>query len=535
MLIVNNWPFRPNPTRRLGVLLSNFRYALRVSGLRLYTLLLLAPACMPAQDLLQQFEKRVNEFTLPNGLHFTILERHEAPVVSFHTYVNAGSADDPSGQTGLAHMFEHMAFKGTETIGTRNWTAEKRALSLVEEAYDRLDEERAKGPKADQSRLAYLELQVSNAIDAARRLVQSNEYTRIIEENGGAGLNADTTLDYTEYFYSLPSNRLELWFLLESQRFLHPVFREFYRERQVVQEENRMRVDSSPQGRLFQTFVATAFAASPYRDPAGGWPSDIATVRLSQAQAFFDKYYVAANMNIAIVGDVNPAQARRLAERYFGPMPAKPLPASTRTIEPPQDGPKTAVVEIPAQPFAVVGYKRPTYRDKDDSVFDVISLILSSGRTGLLYQEMVQQKKIALAAQAVATFPAGRDDNMFVFFLVPALNHTVNENLSALDDLLARFVAKPVDAETLQRAKTQQRATVIRRMDDNAQLAAILTIYYGAYGDWRRTFTEIDDLNRVTAQDVQRVAVQSFKESTRTVAYTRAPIAKRTLPPRGAR
>ena len=289
--------------------------------------LFLAAPCLPAQDL-KEFEKKVTEFTLPNGLHFTIVERHGAPVVSFHTYVNAGSVDDPSGQTGLAHMFEHMAFKGTETIGTRDWPAEKKALEAVEEVYDRLDAERNKGPKADQARAGALELELKTAIDRAQSYVEQNEYSRIIEENGGADLNADTSLDYTEYFYSLPSNRIELWFLLESQRFLHPVFREFYKERDVVQEENRMRVGSSPQGKLLQNFNAIAFLAFPYRNPPGGWPSDVADLRRGQAQAFFDQYYVPANINIAIVGDVNPAEARKTGRALFrthaGPAAAAP-------------------------------------------------------------------------------------------------------------------------------------------------------------------------------------------------------------------
>jgi len=481
----------------------------------------LAWALFPAAaQNLKEFEKKVTEFTLPNGLHFILAERHEAPVVSFHTYVNAGSVDDPSGETGIAHMFEHMAFKGTETIGTKNWPEEKKALAGVEAAYDRLGAEQNKGPKADPSKVKMLGQQLEAAIEHAQTYVIPNEYPRIIEENGGAGLNAETSYDATQYFYSLPSNRIELWFLLESQRFLQPVFREFYKERDVVLEENRMRVQSSPQGKLLENFTATAFEAFPYRNPPSGWPSDIVNLRLADARKFFEKYYVPGNIVIAIVGDVRPAEARRLAEKYFGPLPARPLPPLLHTEEPPQAGPKTAVVESPSQPLLVMGYKRPDQYDKDDPVFDIISGILSGGRTGLLYEDLVRDKRLALEAETADSFPDSRYPNLFLFFVAPALGHTVEENQKELESLLARFEQQKVDAETLARVKTKARAGVIRRLDNNTGLAALLTAYYAAYGDWRRLFTDLDELDKVTPEDVQRVARQYFVTPSRTTAYT---------------
>src|SRR6185503_16372565 len=182
-----------------------------------------------AAQSLQDFEKKVTEFTLGNGLKFLVIERHEAPVVSFHTYVNAGAVDDPTGRTGLAHMFEHMAFKGTPTIGSKNWLAEKKALDAIEQVYDRLDAERNRGFRADAKKITALENELKAAIEKADSYVVSNEYDRIVESNGGVGLNAGTAEDQTTYFYSFPANRIELWFLLESERFLRPVFREFYK------------------------------------------------------------------------------------------------------------------------------------------------------------------------------------------------------------------------------------------------------------------------------------------------------------------
>jgi predicted Zn-dependent peptidase len=490
-----------------------------VIGFRLCFYLLTVALVLPAQDV-KEFEKKVTEFTLVNGLHFILVERHEAPVVSFHTYVNAGSVYDPSGQTGIAHMFEHLAFKGTETIGTRNWAEEKKAMDAVEEVHDRLDAERNKGEKADQSRVETLQIQLKFAVDRAETYVQPNEFKRILEENGGVGLNAAASLDSAEYFCSLPSNRIELWFLMESNRFLRPVFRQFYKERDVLLEEYRQQVESKPQGMLLQSLRSTAFVTHPYKNPTGGWPKDIASLRRADARAFLEKYYVPANMAIAIVGDVNVAEVRRMAERYFGPMQSKPLPSVPPKQEPPQPEPRVAKVDSPTQQMAAVAYRRPDQYDKDDAVFDVIQLILSNGHTGLLYKEMVEDKRLSATAQAAATFPNGRYPNLFVFFLVPSPGHTVEENEKGLDDLLARFKAGPVDEETLQRAKTQAKAGALRGLSGNSGLAKRMALYYASYGDWRKMFISLDQLSKVTAEDVERVAQRYFVPVNSTLVHT---------------
>ena len=285
-------------------------------GGRTLLYVVLAPAAS-AQDL-ATFEKAVTEFTLDNGMHFIILERHNAPVVSFNTYANVGSADDPSGLTGLAHMFEHMAFKGTPQIGSTDYDKEQRALDAVEQAYDALQAERRKGTRAGEERLTELEAEFDQAVEEAAKLANSNEYTRIIEENGGTGLNAGTSLDATVYFNRLPSNRTELWFYLESERFLRPVFRDFYKERDVVREERRMRTESNPLGRMIEAFLAAAYQAHPYGRPGVGWASDINTLSAGDARRFFERYYGPGNLTVGIAGDVDPKQMKQWAEAYFG-------------------------------------------------------------------------------------------------------------------------------------------------------------------------------------------------------------------------
>ncbi len=494
--------------------------------------LLVFPLALFAQSL-SDFEKRVTEFTLGNGLHFIIFERHGAPVVSFHSYVNAGSVDDPSGETGIAHMFEHMAFKGTQTIGTKNYALERQAMDEVERVYDRYDAERNKGIQADKAKLADLEQQLKAAMDKANSYVIENAYPQLIEENGGVGMNAGTGEDSTNYYYNFPRNRLELWFLLESQRFYDPVFREFYKERDVVREERRMRVESSPQGGLVEALLATAFAAHPYRNMPGGWASDIENFRLTEAIAFYKKYYVPANITISIAGDVDPKECRRLADKYFSILPAGPLPSGPRTVEPVQKGEKRVKVESPAQPFLVIGYKRPNQIDKDDPVFDVLNEILSGERTGLFYTELVRDQKIALGAAAQASFPGGKYPNLFLLFLVPNRGHTVDENEQAAYRIIERLKTEKVADDTLNRIKTKVRASLIRRLDSNSGMAEALTFYHVNYGDWRKMFTGIDDIAKVTADDVQRVARQYLVPETRTVVCTYAPAARQSSAPKG--
>lgn len=483
---------------------------------------LLCAAPLAAQNL-KDFEKNVTEFTLSNGLHFIVLERHAAPVVSFHTYVDAGSVDDPKGRTGVAHMFEHMAFKGTPEIGGTNPAAERLALLAVEKAYDAREAGKRSG--ADAGKLKQLSETLDSLTEKANTYVEQNLYPRIIEENGGVGMNASTSEDSTNYFYNFPANRAELWFYLESARFLKPVMREFYKERSVVREERRMRAESDPQGKLFEQLLGTAITAHPYRVPGVGWASDIENLRVADAKDFYEKYYVPANITISIAGDVNPAKIRQWARMYFGRLAKKPLPERVVTEEPIQEGGRRVEVESPAQPIELVAYHRTDQNHKDDAVFDVIDGVLSAGRTSILYKTLVRDKQIALAAGAEATLPGGKYPGLFMFYLVPNQGHTLAENEKELDAILEQFKKDKVDAATLARVKTRTRAGLIRQLDNNAGLAQLLASYHVNYGDWRKLFTSIEDIDKVTAEDVQRVAKQYFTPQNRTVALTVQPAA----------
>jgi predicted Zn-dependent peptidase len=469
-----------------------------------------------AQDV-ASFAKRITVKQLPNGLTLVICERPEAPVFSFFTMVDAGSAQDPIRATGLAHMFEHMAFKGTTTIGTKDYAAEKPALARIEVAYAAYIDERDKTVGRDEARLKQLEKAWKDAIAEADKYVVPNEFGKIVEQNGGEDMNAFTSFDETAYHYSFPENRLELWAYLESERFLHPVLREFYKERNVVIEERRLRVDSSPVGRLFEQFLAAAFEAHPYHRPTTGWMADLNSFSATDAQKFFDKYYVPSNMVVAVAGDIKAAQAMPVLEKYFGRLPKRPVPDETTTTEPPQNSERRVVLKERTQPVYLEGYHRPDYRSKDDAVFDAISDLMSSGRTSRLYRALVRDKKIASDSAGFTGLPGTKYPHLFAFYAVPLPGHTTQEVGDAIHAEIDRLKKEDISDDELKMIKTRSKASLIRGLADNEGLATQLATYQRRYGDWRELFRSVDHIDQVTKADIRRIANQIFVDTNRTV------------------
>jgi predicted Zn-dependent peptidase len=469
-----------------------------------------------AQDI-ASFEKRITVKKLANGLTIVIMERPEAPVFSFYTRVDAGSVQEVPGSTGLAHMFEHMAFKGTHEIGTTNWPAEKAALAKVEVAYAAYLHERLKPVGRDDKKMADLEKVWQSAVTAAEEFVIPNQFGQIVESQGGVGLNASTDRDETTYFYSFPENRLELWAYLESQRFLEPVMREFYKERDVVYEERRTSVDSSPQGRLIEQFLAAAYVAHPYGRPVIGWPSDLRAFSATDAKNFFDKYYVPANIVVTVVGDVKAAEAMPIIEKYFGRIPTRPAPEPQRVQEPPQESLRTVLIHDQSQPIYVEGYHRPDFRDPDDAVYDVMSDLLSKGRTSRLYRSLVRDKRIALEAQG-GTFPGTKYPSLFFFYAAPTQGHTAEEMAGPIHDEIEKLKTQDVTDDELQSIKTRAKADLIRGLGNDQGLAIQLGEFQALYGDWRELFRQIEEIEKVTKADIRRVANKTFREENRTVA-----------------
>ena len=500
---------------------------MKYRAVRLLVLIFFLAALSAAQDL-ASFEKRTTVKKLANGLTVIICERPEAPVFSFFTHVDAGSVQDPLGKTGLAHMFEHMAFKGTETIGTTDYAAEKVALAKVETTYAAYLAERDKPFGRDEQKLKALQKAWQDAIGDAQKYVVANQFSQILESNGAEGLNAFTNDDETAYHYSLPENRLELWAYLESERFLQPVMREFYRERNVVIEERRMSTDSRPIGRLLEQFITAAFQAHPYHRPTIGWMSDLNSFSATDAKTFFDRYYIPSNMVVAVVGDVKAAQAMPIIEKYFGRLPTRPTPDERTTAEPPQNSERRVVLQDASQPVYLEGYHRPDFRSPDDEVYDAIADLMSNGRTSRLYRALVRDKKIASDSAGFTGLPGNKYPHLFAFYAVPLPGHKPDEMATAIHAEIERLKKEDISDEELQMIKTRSKANLIRGLGNNEGLASQLAIYQARYGDWRELFQSVERIDKVTKADIRRVANQTFVPANRTVG-----IIETVAPPAG--
>lgn len=465
------------------------------------------------QPYLDRVAESVTEFTLDNGMKFIVLEQHEAPVVSMMLYANVGASHEEDGHTGVAHYLEHLAFKGTTRIGTRDYQAEKKVLDQLDVVFDQLMAAESTGDQAKQSELSaqFAELQAE-----ASSYVEQNKFGQIIEQTGGTGLNATTSADATRYFYNLPSNKLELWFSLESERFLDPVLREFYKEKEVILEERQSRVDNSPIGQMIERFSEVAYSEHPYRRPVIGYQDDLRKATRRDVQAFFDTYYGPSNLIAAIVGDVDPVQVKQFAEAYFGRYESRAIPPELVVNEPAQTEPRSFTLELVSQPWYLEGYHRPGIKDSDHVVYAMINSILTGGRTARLYKSLVEPG-LALDVGSANGFPGDKESTMLLLYGLTAPGHTVDDIAVGIAVELKRLQVEPVDKVTLDRVKTQARAGLLGQLDSNDGMASLLSEYQAKTGDWRNVFNELQAIEAVSAADVQRVAKVAFRPENRTI------------------
>ena len=368
----------------------------------------------------------------------------------------------------------------------------------------------------------------------AEQYVIPNQFTEIAEANGAVGVNASTSLDTTQYFWSMPANRFELWAYMESDRIANPVPREFYKERDVVMEERRMRVDSSPIGKLVEQFLAAAYVAHPYHRPNVGWESELSQISATEAAAFHAKYYVPSNIVVAVAGDLKAADVMPVLEKYFGRIPAGPPPEAMATVEPPQVAEKTVLLKQPTQPIYIEGYHKPDYRDPDDAAYDAITDIFSNGRTSRLYRSLVRDQQIAAQVEGFSGFPGDKYPGLFVFFTVPLPGHTPEQMRDAIHKEIDKLKTADVTDDELQMFKTRSRADLLRGLGDNEGLATQLAEYQQRYGDWRELFRQLDKIDKVSKADIRRVANKTFVDTNRTIGILQFEQPKGAPPPEAA-
>jgi predicted Zn-dependent peptidase len=466
---------------------------------------------------LTELENSVKEQTLSNGLKFIVLERHDAPVVSFSIAANVGSVDDPKEYTGLAHMFEHMAFKGTTSLGSKNIDQELKLMAVEDSLALELRSERVKGLLADSSRLASLSAAFEVARKAAYELVIPNAYQELLRREGAVGINAGTGPDETNYFYSLPSNKLELWMALESERFLNPVLREMYKERDVVAEERRMRVENSPSGKMYAELLGLAYIAHPYGIRGIGHMSDIQNLTRPAALEFFQKYYGPSNLVVGIVGDVKADEVFSMAEKYWGRIPYRPSPDRITTVEPPQLGERRMVIEDPSQPQYTAAWHMPEGIHPDAAAIDAMVDYLGQGRTSLLYKSLVKEKKIAASVDIFSGGVGTKYPSLIVADAEPSPGHT---NLECEAEILVQIEKMKTDTipqTEMDKIKSRAKAQFISSLANNAGIARQLGYYQNLYGDWHQMFRQLDRINAVTPGDIVRVANKYLTTNNRSV------------------
>jgi len=481
----------------------------------------------PAQNV----QPRVH--VLDNGLKLILVKRTGDPSVACGLAFKVGSVNERPGITGISHLFEHMMFKGTTTIGTKDYNADKRIMAQQDSMKALLRQEESKMRMMERlgqidnmskrenltPRYRELEKVFDDLIKQQREIIIKDELDRIYSKNGGAGLNAFTGEDVTFYIINVPANKLELYMWLESDRLLNPVFREFYSERDVVYEERRLRVESTPTGKYDEQFESLFWQSSPYTWPVIGWPSDLRAITKEQADEYFATYYAPNNCTVVMVGDLDYDETIKSATRYFGRIPrGKNEPPEVITTEVPQLAEKRMYAEAETNPEVRIWYHGVAHDHADEPALDVLTSILS-GKTGRLYKKLVLEKQIA------NNVSAGLDPRKYAGIIqlsgVVKDEHKPEEVEQAIYDEIAKLQETPVGAYELQKVKNQEAAGSFRRLQSNFFLMIQLGIYE-VNGDWNYLNTYPPKVQAVTAADVQRVAKKYFTRENRSVIiYTR--------------
>lgn len=486
-----------------------------MSRMRFFAVLLLVLLFWPGSGRADLLADKVREHQFANGLKLLVVERHESPTVAAYITIGVGAVDEDSETRGVAHLLEHMRFKGTKTIGTTDYSREQPLLEKIATVGGEIDRQKNL-PDADAAHLKELRQQLATLQKQHAQYVVKDEFSQIYAANGGVGYNAFTSKDLTSYLISLPSNKLELWALLESDRMQNAVLREFYTEREVVAEERRRSYESEPRGMLYETLLANAFAVHPYRNPIIGWHTDIENLTLAETENFMHRYYAPINTTIALVGDVQFEAAVKLVGRYFGAIPAGTRVPPVVTVEPPQRGEKRVAIDFDCEPQMAIAWHKPTLPEHADYVFDLLDLILTGDRTSRLYRSLVIDQQLASSVGSYGA-PGARYPNLFVISAVPRYPHTTGEVEQAIYAELDKLAKQPVSQAELQQALNRLRTDHLRGLQSNNGLARTLTYYQTVAGDWHYLTSYDGVVSKIGADEISDLVRRYLVPDNRTV------------------
>ena len=480
----------------------------------------------------QDAEVPVKETFLDNGMKLLMVERHESPTVTAGWVAHVGSVNEEVGTTGIAHLFEHMMFKGSPTIGTSDYQKEAEIMAQLDELrlemeaeYEVMREAKRRGevegsiylPENQTEHLAELREKMKVFQEQQKEFIVKDEIDQIYTEAGASGLNAGTGEDFTLYFITVPANKLELWFWMESERLLNAVFREFYTERDVVREERRMRTESNPVAKFEEQFDFMFWGSVPYHHPVVGWPSDVESITRAQAQKFFATYYAPNNITVAMVGDFDSKEALALAHKYFGRIPrgeTPPPPVVTEEIE--QLAERRMIANADTNPSVQIRWHTVPFAHGDYFALDMMTSILSD-RTGRLYKSLVEAEQIATGEPYAAHSPLKYAGYVEIGAeLADGVDHQIVEQ--ALLTEIEQLKNEPVPDRELQKVKNQSLANSFRRLQSNFYLWLQL-LFYDVWDDWRFLNESTAEYGAVTAEDIQRVANTYFTDTGRNVLW----------------
>jgi len=456
----------------------------------------------------------VIEHELANGMRWIVLPRASGPTVSIIVQFRVGGVNEVRGQTGIAHLLEHLLFKGTETLGTRNATAERALFVRMDALQDSILTLEGRG---DTTTVPLLRARIDSLESEAGEYVIPNEFERVLTTNGARGLNASTDSESTTYFVEMPVNRAELWFLLESDQMANPVLRGFYAERDIVAEERRLRVETNPGGLLFEAHMATAFTTHPYGQPVVGYMADIQRLRRPDVEAYFRRYYGPSNAVVTVVGDIDSDQIFAWADEYFDDLPAGEIPEPVLLREPAQMGERRVEVTLDDGPQVRMGWPVVETAHPDAPALTVLSWLLTGGLTSRLHRRLVIEDRVATGITS-SMDPGVRFPAIFAINATPRSPNTTADIEAAVYAELDSLRRTPPSERELQRIRNQLEAGEVRRVTSNLGLAFQLSASASNFGDWRTTFGFTDRLAAVEAEDVRRVTERYFTLEHRTVA-----------------